>query len=178
MRTFDTGATRSNDSGKIDPEGFLSPLVLERYCQYLHKHRVQEDGGLRDSDNWQKGMPLDAYMKSAWRHFFTWWKWHRGWPGVEDPCDAICGLLFNVMGYLHESIKKNEIPIRNTEVAKWFTAPLGDWLPSGEVLYHQTLPTKQPDTPNQPEPKPESALDKLKDIFQCFWSADGAPDRT
>jgi hypothetical protein len=114
MRTFETGATRSNDAGKIDPEGFLSPLVIERYCQYLNKHRVQADGKLRDSDNWQKGMGLATYMKSAWRHFLDMWKSHRhNLTGIvptpeqaEANEDAICAVLFNVMGYLHETLKQ------------------------------------------------------------------------
>jgi hypothetical protein len=106
MRTFDTGATRSNDAGKLDYEGFLSPLVLERYAQYLHKHRVQADGKLRDSDNWQKGMPKSEYMKSAWRHFMDWWKSHRGasLPTDEEIEDSICALLFNASGYLYEHL--------------------------------------------------------------------------
>jgi hypothetical protein len=106
MRTFDTGATRHTDEGKLDFEGFLSPLVLERYAQYMHRCRVQADGNLRDSDNWQKGIPKKDYMKSAWRHFFDWWKmWRRKQLGhlMED---AICGLLFNASGFLHEMLKE------------------------------------------------------------------------
>ncbi|KKK53952.1 hypothetical protein LCGC14_3089650, partial [marine sediment metagenome] len=32
VRTFDSGANRSSEEGKLDFEGFLSPLVLERYA--------------------------------------------------------------------------------------------------------------------------------------------------
>ena len=67
IRTFNTGATRDSDEGKLDFEGFLSPLVIERYAEYLNAHRVQSDGKLRDSDNWQNGMGLSVYMKSLWR---------------------------------------------------------------------------------------------------------------
>ena len=102
MRAFKTGATRDGDDSKLDYEGFLSPLVLERYAQYMHLHRVQSDGQLRTSDNWQRGIELDSYMKSAWRHFMDWWSRHR--RGVADQ-DAMCALLFNVMGYLHEALK-------------------------------------------------------------------------
>ena len=52
MRKFDTGATRNNDETRLDYEGFLSPLVLERFAQYIHKNRVQDDGTIRASDNW------------------------------------------------------------------------------------------------------------------------------
>ncbi len=105
MRTFATGATRDNDAGKLDYEGFLSPLVLKRYAEYLHKHRRQADGKLRDSDNWQKGIPVKEYLKSKWRHFVDVWMQLRGWPGQDTLEDSICGDLFNTMGMLHEIVK-------------------------------------------------------------------------
>jgi hypothetical protein len=106
MREFETGATRDNDQDKYDYEGFLSPAVLERYAEYMHSHRKQADGKMRDSDNWQKGIPISAYMKSMWRHFVDVW---RGYRGDEiDTEDALCALLFNVMGYLHEHLKRHE----------------------------------------------------------------------
>jgi len=98
MRRFDTGATRDGDDAKPDFEEFLSPLVIERYGQYMRKHQVQADGALRASDNWQAGMPLDCYMKSGWRHFLDWWKEHRGYGSREGLEDALCALMFNVMG--------------------------------------------------------------------------------
>ena len=107
MRNFNTGATRDTDENKLDFEGFLSPLVLQRYAVYLNKHQTQADGKLRDSDNWQKGIPLKVYMKSAFRHFFSWWAYHRKTDIVikEDIEESLCGLLFNAMGYLHEHLK-------------------------------------------------------------------------
>ncbi len=105
MRQFETGATRDADVDKYDYEGFLSPLVLERYAQYMHKHRVQADGRMRDSDNWQRGIPRDAYMKSGFRHFMDWWRAHRGLPAREGMEEALCALLFNVQGYLHEHLR-------------------------------------------------------------------------
>lgn len=106
IRKFDTGATRDTDEGKLDYEGFLCPLVIERYAEYLHRHRVQADGGLRDSDNWQHGIPRTVYMKSMWRHFKDVWTLHRGYriKGMFIQ-EALCALLFNVMGYLHEELK-------------------------------------------------------------------------
>jgi len=110
-RTFNTGATRDGDTDKLDYEGFLSPLVIERFGQYMHKHRFQVDGKMRDADNWQKGIPQTAYMKSGWRHFFDWWKGHRRTspftpPGREQFEETLCALMFNVMGYLHEHLKE------------------------------------------------------------------------
>jgi len=106
MREFKTGATRDQDETKLDYEGFLSPLVLEQYAKYMHTNRKQADGNLRASDNWQKGIPREAYIKSGWRHFFDWWQNHRGYKSRETIINALCGLLFNVMGYLHELLKE------------------------------------------------------------------------
>jgi hypothetical protein len=110
VRQFDTGATRSADAGRYDPEGFLSPIALERYCQYMAKHQVQPDGSIRASDNWQKGLPVATYIKGMWRHFLHLWTRTRGFA-VQDPMAAadeeedLCALLFNVQGLLHEKVK-------------------------------------------------------------------------
>jgi len=107
MRYFDTGATRDTDEAKLDFEGFLSPETLEAFAKYMHKHRKQADGKLRDSDNWQKGIPFSAYMKSKWRHFFDTWKFHRQGRELSDEMiDALCAEWFNVQGYLHELLKE------------------------------------------------------------------------
>ena len=105
MRKFDTGATRNTEEGKLDFEGFLSPIALERFAQYMHNHRKQADGSVRASDNWQKGIPIDVYMKSAWRHFFAVWK---GYRNNNISMEDLCALMFNIQGILHESCKKKE----------------------------------------------------------------------
>jgi hypothetical protein len=107
IRQFSTGATRDTDDGKPDYDGFLSPLVIERYGQYMHQHRKQSDGQLRDSDNWQKGIPLAQYMKSMWRHFIDVWRCHRSYrlPASHEQEEALCALIFNASGYLHELLK-------------------------------------------------------------------------
>lgn len=107
MRYFNSGATRDSDETKNDYEGFLSPLVIERFGQYMTKHRKQADGKLRDSDNWQKGIPKDAYIKSMWRHFLSLWKVHRGYKD-EDIEESLCAIIFNAQGYLLEHLKENE----------------------------------------------------------------------
>lgn len=114
MRNFDTGATRNTDENKLDYEAFLSPLVLERFAAYMHKHRVQADGNLREGDNWQKGIPKQAYIKSAWRHFFSWWKSHRGLSTEEDIEESMMALLFNLQGYAHEYLKEKGQPTSQT----------------------------------------------------------------
>ncbi len=118
MRTFETGATRDDDETKPDYEGYLSPLVIQRFGEYMTKHRKQADGKLRDSDNWQKGIPIAAYMKSLWRHLVELWAIHRkyrmAWPPPLSKAteieDALCAIIFNASGYLHEILKRDAIP--------------------------------------------------------------------
>jgi uncharacterized protein YfbU (UPF0304 family) len=107
IRTFETGATRDSDDNKLDFEGFLSPAVIQRYAEYMHRHRIQPNGELRDSDNWQKGIPIPQYMKSLYRHFMTIWTDHRKGTLAKSE-EEICAVIFNAMGILHEVIKQNE----------------------------------------------------------------------
>ncbi len=102
-RVFETGATRNQDADKYDYEGFLSPTALEAFAEYMHRNRLQPDGNLRASDNWQLRIPQEAYMKSMWRHFHAVWKSHRQ---GETNIDDLCALFFNVQGLLHEVIKE------------------------------------------------------------------------
>jgi len=108
IRRFAGGATRDTDLDKLDYEGFFSPIVLQRYAQYLHKHRVQSDGQLRGSDNWQKGISPQVYMKSHIRHLMSIWLIHRGFEAFDekgnkiDLEEALCADIFNSMGHLYE----------------------------------------------------------------------------
>lgn len=107
VRTFSSGATRDTDQGKFDYEAFLSPLVLERYARYMHFNRHQSDGMLRDGDNWQRGIPIEAYQKSLWRHMMAAWTRWRGWDQTNLQ-EHLCGVLFNAMGLLHELVKAEQ----------------------------------------------------------------------
>jgi hypothetical protein len=74
----------------------------------MHKHRKQSDGGLRDSDNWQKMFGekhLEVCMKSMWRHFLDLWMFHRGYKGRDTIDDAINGILFNITAYYYKILK-------------------------------------------------------------------------
>jgi len=111
MKYFHTGAYRDGDENKIDYEGYLSPLVLERFGKYMLKHQRQSDGKMRGSDNWQAGIPKEAYMKSLLRHTFQLWGIHRGNKVRDDKNEtvdieeALCAIIFNAQGYLFELLK-------------------------------------------------------------------------
>lgn len=105
IRTFESGATRSSEEGKLDYEGFLSPIVLERYGRYMNKHSIQADGQYRPSDNWTKGIPRRSYTKSLFRHFVDVWALSRKFLSAaveQDLEEALCATIFNAMGLLHE----------------------------------------------------------------------------
>lgn len=120
MRHFKTGATRDKDTTKPDYEGFIDPLVIRAFGSYMHKHRKQADGSLRDSDNWQKGFGLNVIIKSMWRHFLDLWLYHRGKKITEDGKphsihDILGGLMFNVMAYWSEILKKQGDEVERNE---------------------------------------------------------------
>lgn len=110
MRTFDTGATRDSDEGKLELWGFNSAAVEKRYGEYMHTHRVQADGKLRASDNWKKGIPLSAYKHSLSRHLNDLRLLLEGYPEMADETDlevVLCAVKFNVDGMLFETLKAN-----------------------------------------------------------------------
>ena len=108
---FVSGSTRSDDTGKLHFERALSPLVLERFVRYMYEHNVPAG---RHEDQWQLGIPMESYTASGWRHFFAWWKIQRGFQAFNEkgqPIDieeALCGLMFNVQGFLHEFLKRKQ----------------------------------------------------------------------
>jgi hypothetical protein len=125
-RQFETGATRDADDGKLDFEGFIAPEVLQRYAEYMHKCRLKNIPAgqtIRASDNWQKGIPRKAYMKSLVRHVIEVWREHRAierTPNVAWPDEEVlCAIMFNAMGYLFEVLReKRERDQRIAGVAK------------------------------------------------------------
>lgn len=112
IRTFATGANRDTDTNKLKYEGFISPLVEKRYAQYMHLHRKKKDGSLRDSDNWQKGIPIEVYVDSLVRHMQDVRLHHDEFseeaidPDIES---SLCAVIFNASGYLFELLKKKKI---------------------------------------------------------------------
>lgn len=116
VREFTSGATRSQDATRYDPEAFLSPIVIERFCEYMNKHRLQPDGSVRDGDNWQKGIPIPTYMKGMWRHFLHLWTRHRNFPvqdklAAADSEEDLCAIIFNAQGMLFELLRKKYEPL-------------------------------------------------------------------
>ena len=173
MREFDTGATRNSDEGKPDYEAYLSPLVIQRYGEYMAKHAVQADGKLRPGDNWQKGFPLSSYVKSGWRHMLDWWLLHRGYKDqaeADNIEEALCAVIFNASGYLHELLKRKQrlstkemIEGQRTEFASRLQETA--WSALAPDLSHPVT-VREPDVPDGPEDMPVSVWDGLSDCFR------------
>lgn len=111
MRQFDTGATRDDADDKPDYVGYLSPLVIRRYGEYMLRHQKQADGTMRGSDNWKAGFGDDhegVCLSSAWRHFLDLWLEHEGYDSRDGFDEAMCGLLFNLMAYYHARLNDEE----------------------------------------------------------------------
>jgi hypothetical protein len=116
MQTFESGATRNDDSAKFDYEGFLNPEALHAFGAYMHEHRFQRDGTVRDADNWQQGIPFRTYVKSLVRHVIDLWRMERGYavinPDTGQPHtkqELCCAIVFNAMGYLKELVDPTPI---------------------------------------------------------------------
>jgi hypothetical protein len=112
VRQFDSGATRDGRMGKYEYARFFDPAVIKAFAAYMHRHRIQPDGSLRDPDNWKKGMPRQAYMDSLFRHTMDLWELHDYGVAVRpengqavDYEETLCAVIFNAMGYLHEHLK-------------------------------------------------------------------------
>ena len=111
-RIFETGATRSPEDGKYRYDRFFSPDVLRRRAKYMHQHRIQSDGQIRDPDNWKKGIPIESYIDSMLRHVVELWLYYYGetdgevYDDLEAKLDTLCAIMFNCEGLMYEEMKK------------------------------------------------------------------------
>ena len=163
MRTFDSGATRDSDDSKPDYEGFVSPLVTKRFGQYMTVHRKQADGNIRASDNWQKGIPRDAYIKSLCRHLEDLRLHHDGYPeeAVDKDLESVlCACLFNVQGYLYELLRLKRTGLPETVLG--LPVEVVDSLPPvvvgrpGRTLLEERLDINRPEAEEKTIPAVDS----------------------
>lgn len=113
IRQFASGASRDADTEKLQFARFFDPLVVQRRAEYMHHHRHQADGSLREPDNWKlgqregTGIPIQAFMDGLARHEHDAWMIHeygevfRPETGESvDLEDALCAIMFNAEGWL------------------------------------------------------------------------------
>ena len=123
---FTTGATRSTDAGKVDFEGHINPDVLAVFGEYMNAHRVQRDGRVRASDNWQQGIPIYRYVKSLVRHTFEFWRMWRGSVVVNSDNgsyftfrEVTSAIMFNVMGIVFEAVQRHPQFLDAHQIPTW-----------------------------------------------------------
>jgi len=115
MREGDSGVTRSNVEGKPDLVKYLSPLVVKRFGAYMLKHQKQEDGKLREGNNWRKGWAEtwwnESLLSSKFRHLLDEWLISDGYPDEarDDEEEALCAEMFGTMARLHNILHKKYI---------------------------------------------------------------------
>ena len=118
MKQYASGATRNNSEHKLAHHGFNSAICDRSYAEYMHKHRIQADGKIRDPDNWQKGIDEENYLDSMYRHMQD-LRLHRAGVAVYCPDDGhevgaielLNAIEFNVKGLKYELLlKKLRIP--------------------------------------------------------------------
>jgi len=110
LRSFDGGAIRDTNIGKLEYYGFLSPLVLKRYSEYMNKHRTLPDGSLRGSDNWKNLFGKDhnkICFDSLLRHLMDVWLIMDGYSDeAREPLEeALCAMSFNINALLLKILK-------------------------------------------------------------------------
>jgi len=97
--------------GKLDYRGFLHPLVLKRYAEFMNLNRQMKDGSYRASNNWTQGISRGAYASSLYRHHQDVQLHMAGEPqsAGEDLETALCAVAFNAMGLLLEVLKGRDV---------------------------------------------------------------------
>lgn len=121
-RKFKTGAVRASAKGKPSVTDYSDPLVEWRFNRYMMAAEKKYGRG-----NWKKGIPLEEYLRSLFRHAIKLWieieygdeipgDWENKWSGqlqawlgplkdLEKGYDHPCGVRFNINGLMREQIK-------------------------------------------------------------------------
>jgi hypothetical protein len=109
LRTFATGATRSPLAGKLEYDGYLNPLALKRFAEYMNKHQTQSNGERRAADNWQKNIPLESLHDSKTRHDVDVWLHIKGYPeeATESIEESLCAAIFGNMAMLKQILEQS-----------------------------------------------------------------------
>lgn len=97
VTTFDTGAIRDTQEGKLDFIETLSFTALHRFIGYMTEKKRKYGAG-----NFKKGIPIDSYEKSLMRHIDKYMR-NKYENGQDEPNeDHLAAIIFNVFGIMHE----------------------------------------------------------------------------
>jgi len=154
MRTFGSGATRDTATDKPEFGGFLSPMVLRAFGEYMHKNRKQADGSLRASDNWKKGIPRRVYIESLLRHVVDVWGYITGDDSrditYDEVLDALLAVIFNAQGLAREIIIGRDTGSPPVEIG---VPPLSDEIQRAEKIKEDLFSQIFPDICDRYSPR-------------------------
>jgi len=102
-RVFETGAMRDSDNDKEDYIESISWIALQRYCKYMKTQESKYGRG-----NWKKGIPIEEYEKSLFRHIQKYIANKYDNANLEPEIDHLSAALFNLQGLIHEIEKLNK----------------------------------------------------------------------
>lgn len=100
-RIYKSGARRDNNTDKNRPD--LIPVECLWRLAWLYQKGAKHYG----EHNWEKGIPTESFIESAWRH------WMKYLMGEQDE-DHLASLVFNIFG-----IMWNEIHACDKNTYKW-----------------------------------------------------------
>ena len=97
ITTFEGGAIRDSQEGKVDFVETISFTANERYARYMTEKKKKYGAG-----NFKKGIPIESYEKSLMRHVDKYMR--NKYEGGQDELneDHVSAMRFNIDGILHE----------------------------------------------------------------------------
>ena len=94
---FKSGAIRDTQEGKTDYVETISFSAHRRFAIYMTEKKKKYGVG-----NFKKGIPIESYEKSLWRHVMIYFgNKYEGWNFEPDE-DHLAAIRFNNDGIMHE----------------------------------------------------------------------------
>lgn len=97
ITTFDTGAIRDSQDGKVDFIETVSWTAFNRFARYMTGKKVKYGSG-----NFKKGIPVSSYEQSLLRHVHKYLVNKHEGGNEEVNEDHLAAIVFNVFGIMHE----------------------------------------------------------------------------
>lgn len=97
---FDTGAIRDSQEGKETYVETVSFRALRRFATYMTGKKKKYGAG-----NFKKGIPIENYEESLWRHVIKYFENKYEGGTVEKEEDHLAAIVFNTFGIMHEENK-------------------------------------------------------------------------
>ena len=101
ITTFQSGAIRDSQEGKVDFIETVSWTAFNRFARYMTGKKKKYGQG-----NFKKGIPIDSYEKSLMRHIVKYLKNKHEGGNDEPEEDHLAAIVFNTFGIMHEELRQ------------------------------------------------------------------------